>query len=113
MHPSDPCAELIAGSLNQLWTFLKSNDGHFFFASIASARAIVYYCGQSPLPEVRHLAAVVLTALLLALLATASEAQFLKSAKEAVVCKSVGAKFATRRNADTQSEMGRTLHNDA
>lgn len=73
MHGPEPCINVLTGTAQQLWTFLISNDGHFLFASLATYKALLYYLRRSPLTEAKHLADVLITAMLLFVLAAALE----------------------------------------
>ncbi len=73
MYGPEPCINVLTGTAQQLWSFLIGNEGHYLFASLATYKALLYYLRRSPLTEAKHLADVLITALLLFVLAAALE----------------------------------------
>ncbi len=73
MLASQPCADLLLEALNQVRSFVKSDAGRFFLASLAAARAIAFYLSRSRLSQARELAATLVAAMILAVLVVASE----------------------------------------
>jgi len=88
MPVSQPCADLLVEALNQSLAFLKSDEGHFFFASLATARAITFYLGRSRLSQARELAAALLMAMIFAIVVAATESQTSKLMMAGLQCKS-------------------------
>ncbi len=99
MIESQFCAGLWAETLTKLYTFAVSDAAQVLFASIATARAIVYYCRRSPYAEARDLISVLTMAGAFAVLIAATESPFPVLVKQAVTCKSYGQQeTATLRN---------------
>lgn len=73
MPVSQPCADLLLEAVNQVRSFVKSDAGRFFLASLAAARVIAGYLSRSRLSQARELAATVVAAMILAILVVASE----------------------------------------
>ncbi|MGO8952770.1 MAG: hypothetical protein ACLPWS_19425 [Rhodomicrobium sp.] len=88
MPVSQPCADLLLEALNRSLAFLNSNEGHFFFASLATARAIAFYLGRSRLSQARELAAALLMAMIFAIVLAATESRTSKLIMAGLECKS-------------------------
>lgn len=87
MFEAHPCSALWAGHFAQLYAILKSDGWHFVFASLAAARAIVYYCGKSRYPEARDLASATIMASMLVVLIAARESQVPALVTQILSCK--------------------------
>ncbi|MFY9657202.1 MAG: hypothetical protein WAK01_11555 [Methylocystis sp.] len=81
----EPCLDAFSRGLWQGWNFLKSDEGHLVFASIATLRAIFYYLRRSPLPEASDLAHVLAVTLAVIVVIAVSENQ--TAIKIALQCK--------------------------
>ena len=81
-----PCADILIDLIKQALGFLQSDDGRYFFASIATLKAIFYYLRRSPLPEAQDLADVLTAALAMMIIIAAMENQI--AIKNALLCRS-------------------------
>jgi hypothetical protein len=90
MPESQHCTEYLIEAFRQLWLFLVSNDGQFFFASIATVRAIIHYLDRSRIAPARDLAAAILVATILAVVIAASESRITKAMIQGLRCKHSG-----------------------
>ncbi|MGO8953629.1 MAG: hypothetical protein ACLPWS_06280 [Rhodomicrobium sp.] len=75
LYEPELCVKLLTGLLHKTWSFLISDGGRYFFASLATLRALIFYLRRSLMPEARQLADVLITALFLLVLAAAAESQ--------------------------------------
>ncbi len=80
-----PCIEVVAGTIQQAWCFLKSDQGHYLFISLAALRAIFHYLGRNPLPEASEFAHVLAITLAVVVAIAATENQ--AAIKHALQCK--------------------------
>jgi hypothetical protein len=85
-----PCADLLAGRLTQIYTILTSDGWSLLFACLATGRAAIYYCGRSRRPEGRELAAAMTVGLVLAFLIVAGESQVPHLVKHVLYCNDRG-----------------------
>ena len=87
MMDTQPCAALLADDVTRLYNLLKSDGGQLLVAALATARAVVRYCGQSRYLEARELASSIVVIAAVAILVAAQEAQVPQMLRQAVACK--------------------------
>ncbi len=97
MFEANPCSAYLPGELAQLYAIFKSDGWKLVFASLAAARAIVYYCGKSRYYEARQLATAAIAASILVVLVAASESRAPALVRQILACEAPDSqsRFAT------------------
>jgi len=90
MLEANPCFADLPGELEQLYAILKSDGFKLVLASLAAARAAVYYCGKSRYYEAQELASAAIVASILVVLVAASESRAPVLVRQILACEAPG-----------------------
>ncbi len=101
MLEANPCFAYLPSELEQLYAILKSDGLKLVFASLAAARAVVYYCGKSRYYEARELASAAIMASILLVFVAVSESRAPTLVRQILACEgpSTGSPIATAEKA--------------
>lgn len=97
MPYSQSCTYMIVEGLHEVRSFLKSDAAHLMLASLAIGNLVLRYLKHCRLPEANELAAVVITAMILAVILALSQCKAPRTILSGIQCNRLqAAEYATK-----------------